>query len=324
MATSTATPKLDAQRQALIASALHQACAPITEAHKITTDAKDALDGVRDGEMGIREGIMAQVAQLSIQGNWTKAELKAATKAAIGQINDKDNKTLATFISEVRRAGLPGAREHFAALLDLRDKAWDAETEQKNLDNTAPTPIRKAWARKYHFLLTGLLGAAEDGLILTTVDECVAYARDNDPAHNLDKIFAKIEAARKALADIYVDFPADDLGHVVDTLTNLDKKVLEVARGRRLRDLEVEVGALRLDPISPNAQATAPITPATVVAVVSSPFVGHATQPATTPVTTPTVVNNNSNTVGEVAEGAIELDIYTDVLGEDLVGLKAA
>jgi hypothetical protein len=216
-----------------IARAIHQTCTPILSADSDRRDAKDALANATDGATSVRESILGQIASMAHADNWTETEIKAATKLACAGINDQSEKTLATFISETRRVAHPLVRAHFGALVDLRNAAWDAE--ENRADKSEDAPIKRAFKRKYHFLLSGLCGAAQAGKVLETIEDAQEYARANDPDHDASKVLKRVQAMREELTDIMSSFPVEDLQAALDSLLGVSKEALEVARREHLR-----------------------------------------------------------------------------------------
>lgn len=266
---TTNAPALDARRVSDIAEAMFQASRPFVGTYDLIQDAKDAKTAADEDHASSREGIITTVAALSTAGNWTLGEIKAAVALAAKKVNGDDRaaKTHATFISEIKRVAYPLVRAHIPDFITLRDTVWDLEQEQLDLDKSSPTPVRHAFKRRYHTLLSGLCGAAEDGLIIVTPAELTAYATLKNPDLDAAKILKRLDKIRQDLADIAVDFPVEDIAHCAQTLENIEKVTLEAARERKLQDTMAEVS--HIAPPVPAAVAPQPKT--TPMAPVSGP-----------------------------------------------------
>jgi hypothetical protein len=289
MAKIVNTSPVDAQRLNTIATQIANTCAGIDGALTDLADAKAAKDAASTSATSKREEIMGAIADLSLAGQWTKAEITAASKLAIKKHNNLNTeKAMATFIGEVKRAAHPNVRDHFRALVSVRDTAWAAETESLALDKTNPQPLRKCFKRSYHALISAM-AECEEGNVFTTTDNMVDFAIANDPDHDADKVAKRLEAIHATLAAFYADFPVDDIGFCVDTLASITKEELTKARGLKMGVPEVVV-----------APVVVPTT--TTVVKVNSPKVA------------PAVVKP----VAKVEETTPEIVDLDDLLGDNL------
>jgi hypothetical protein len=149
------------------------------------------------------------------------------------QSNAELPKSIATFVGEAKRAMHPKVRDDFADILAVRDAAWQAEDDARQIDKAAPAPIKKAFARKYHFLIT-LLGEAAEDKWYTTVEECVAFAESRDPDFDPAKVFKRLEKIREMLSAFHADFPVGDIEVCADFLSKITQKELIDARNEKL------------------------------------------------------------------------------------------
>lgn len=226
---TTNTTSLDAATIADIARQIRGAVLPILAADTDTREAKEAHANASQQGVSLRESIMISLAALSQKGQWTEREVSAAAAKAASMSNNKDDKSLATFIGETKRAMNPLVRAHVPTLIDLRDASWDAETEAWNLDKKSPTPLRKAFKRKYHMLIT-LFGEAEKGNVFEDTASVIAFAEANDPSLDYKKVAERLKKIRSDLAAFYHDFPVDDIQLCVDTLNEVTEKALKSSR----------------------------------------------------------------------------------------------
>lgn len=252
-----ATP-LSANRIQDIAAAIYNTCATGNMDFEAVIDAKDVVDEKSKAAGSKREEIMAAIAKLSGAGKWIPREVDLAAKSAITMHNNvKTKKAMETFIGEIKHSAHPDVRDHFDALLSIRNTAWQEETDQLAIDKAAPTPLRKCFKRSYHALIQSMVVCAK-GVVFKTADDMVNYAIANDPDKDAAAVYKKIETLRKQLEAFAVDFPADDLRAAADTLGKLTFNDLSMAQQNRIAD-SVPHSAPTVAETTP--AATAVITP---------------------------------------------------------------
>lgn len=291
MATNNTT-SLDAAQISDIARQIRGAVLPILAADADTKEAKDAAQNASQAGVSLRESIMVSLAALSQKGQWSEREVStAAAKAAAGQNDKATAQTITTFVGECKRAMKPMVRAHVPMLIDLRDAAWDAETEAWNLDKTnAPTPLRKAFKRKYHMLIQ-LFDQAEQGNVFEDTASVIAFAETRDPALDYKAVKKRLDTIRKTLAQFYHDFPVDDIQLCVDTLNEVTDKALKASR---------DEGTV---PVKATPVVTPPITTRAERKEIEELYDQAMSEPAVEP--------------EEPEEGEeVEEDILGDVLGE--------
>lgn len=291
MATATPTTAPDPARVAAIADLIRQACSPVLGLDANTSDAKAAAKDASDAASGGREAIMVTLANLSHTQGWTDGEIRAAAGKAANMSNNSTEKALATFIGETKRAMHPSVCAHVPMLVALRDQVWDDETAAYNMDKATPTPIRKAFIRKYHMMIT-MFGEAADGNLMHTPDLLLDYAVTHNPDIDAAKVIKKIEKARADIGAIYANFPLDALQVAMQNLDDITKKALEAVAGGVTAPTVVQ------RPLPPLPQSIKD----KLAAVKALPDV-------------------SADTTGGAADGAFDLD---DILGHDPVDLRAA
>jgi hypothetical protein len=221
-------------RSHTIANAIRAALEPMTSADALRDEANEALNGAKLEAVNARELVMGKLAELAGQGAWTTQEIDVAAVVMAKQSNAELPKSIATFVGEAKRAMHPDVRDEFANILEVRNEAWDAEELARSIDKKAPSPIKKAFARKYHVLIT-LLGEAAKGHWLTTVDEVTAFAQARDPDVDADKALKALTKLREQLATIAANFPDADVVSAADMLTKIvTAKQLQEARDELL------------------------------------------------------------------------------------------
>lgn len=252
----------DTKRLSDIARAMHAALAPMLSADLARDAANEDLTAAKGEAVNAREGIMGVLAGAAAAGAWSAKEIEAAAKMA-GQLgtNAETPKAVATFLGEAKRAMHPDVREEFADIVAVRNEAWDGEQGAKALDKDTATPIKKAFQRKYHLLVT-LLGEAGEGRFYTTADEVRAFAVSRDPDHDPEKVARRLEKIREQLEAFVVDFPVQDITDCVEFLRAIGEEELVAARHAKLGSTPAPKPEKPTRPAKP-----APVKPvATVVA----------------------------------------------------------
>ena len=202
---------------------------PFLDANTAKEEASDAARAASDHLTSSREGIMVALADLSMKGQWSAGEVKAASKAAADLSNNETEKSLATFIHETRKAMSPKVRMHVDALISIRDKAWEAEKLAYTEDKTTPTPLRKAFSRGYHCLMQ-MMGEAEEGRVIDNVPALLGLAAERDPDLDISKVMKRLQAIQAQLQAFHNDWPVDDLQLCVETMSEITEKALKASR----------------------------------------------------------------------------------------------
>lgn len=257
---------IDATRISDIAAKIRGACLGINEPDEAKKALQDQLNEAASESRNARERIMLTVAQMSHDDRWTAGEITAACKHAVETGNKmQSDKALATFISEVKNVAHPDVREVFPDLVDLRDAAWNAETQELAMADTGdkpPAPLRKAFSRAYHMLGAMVRAVKEGEAAFDTTEAVVAFAEARNPDHDPDRVAKRIEGIVKTLNAMFADFPHDDLKSCSEYLTLLKPEDLIAAR-KTLMVTTSQAGVL----VSSTPVVTAPST--TVVATPS-------------------------------------------------------
>jgi hypothetical protein len=274
-----------------IAAQMRKAMNPILDADeardKTKAETKNLNDAAETGATNARETVLRNLAAAAHAGDWTQAEIGLGAALMAKQSNAELPKSIATFIGEAKSAMHPDVREYFDSIVAIRDGAWLAEAEAKEIDKAAPQPIKKLVKRKYH-LLTRMMGEGIKGNWLTTIDKVVEFCSDRDPDLNAETVYKQLEKLRVELGKMVVGFPDNDLVAAVDTLNKVQLQDLVAARAEKLGE---DAPAAKPHPL---ANATRPnVAPAS----------------AARPTPAATVVEDGA---GDVAEGAS--DILDDVL----------
>jgi SepF-like predicted cell division protein (DUF552 family) len=272
-------------REKDIARDIRGVCSSICPDLDLVNDHKDAVDAIQ-GEKGSlvtsKLQIMAQIAEMSSVGKWLPGEIKnavayAATTMSNAEPGDRTAKSLATFLSEMKSVADPKVRDRFPTLLSCVETAWEAEEADKKAE--LATPIRKWSSRKYHAVVN-VLRAVKDGKVtITQPSDVVAYAEENDPDHNAERVAKRLEALAKTLHGIFVDFGNEDIYRaqqyvasitVEDLLTSRKVKLAEKAKAER----EHKLANTPVPKPAPAPKSAPTPTPATTTAQTVEPAEG--------------------------------------------------
>ena len=206
----------------------------LDDAKSATADAKALQDGVDATHVNAREGVMQKLAKLSLAGSWTNAEIKLAASAAAKGNALKADKAIETFVGEAKMVMDPLICEHFDNMLRLRDCTWEAEQEARAIDKNAPMPIKKAFARKYHYLMAVVREAREQETCPDTIDELVEFAQAKDPDLDAGKIKRRLDKIISDLLSFHGDFPDSNIDACLGFLNEITEDHLVAARNDKL------------------------------------------------------------------------------------------
>lgn len=327
--TKPAAIPVDPRRISTIAHDIWRVCDGLSKDLNAIDVAKTNLDDSRDKGISKREEIMGAIAKLSHADSWTLPEIDAAAASASrmhvenitkiakasGSNVTPSTKTMETFIGEIKHAAHPLVREHFDALVSIRDRAWNQETEQLQLNPAYPKPMRVAYLRKYHALTLGCFAAAEKGILFKTEDELVAHAVIHNPEHDAAKVHKKIMAMKATLEGYKMEFPCPDLNYVCDTLAKLTFNDMALAQAERQAELNPVVFVLNTAEV--NAPAVDNSNPETVAESKTTTKVVIGSQNPARGFTIPTVSQNAGN--GHTpAHNITPENILDDMLGDNL------
>ena len=312
MALKAKAPEIDHARIDAIAASIAGTLSQFRLTNAELDDARDAAAQARaaqaDSEAGhvnAREAIMGELARLSLAGLWTEPEIKLAASAAAKGNKVKADKAIETFMGEAKMAMDPKVRHQFATLLDIRDVAWDAEQDAikiaKDTGGPAPAPIKKAFARKYHFLMAVLREVRSTGDTPDTVEDLVAWAKSMDPDLDAAKIKKRLDKIVEQLTAFNGDFPNSDIESCIGFLNDVSEADLTRARN---------------DKLGVAAPAPAPVVAKPLPAAAARRAPAQAPQAAQAALDEAASIHN-------VAEGAASIDDLMDGF-DGSVALKAA
>ena len=197
-------------------------------------DAQAAFQASVTAESSGRGEVMARLAEQSASHKWSQREITAAAEwiKATKKSNDPmTEKSLGTFMTDVRCFMDPSVAAHVGTLFRLASEAFDLE----KLDKDGPQVCRSYFKREYHMAkqLAGVRYAKGkgDGKIITTYDAAAVFAQEQLDAAKADpnKAIKTIEAAVTELQRILQQFPVDALGDAIGYLNGIDVDVLKAA-----------------------------------------------------------------------------------------------
>jgi len=220
------------EREIAIGQQVRQACLAISGDLTNSADAKDAKKASDAAVEAGRLPVLLSVARLSIEQNWTEAEAMWGCQYAADQKGNDDRtaKTIATFCSEMKSVTSPKVRESVPDIVKACEDAWQAETDDIELDKDAPRPLREFAKRKYHLIITAIKEQRLGQIYITMPQDVVDWAEANDPAKNPDKVADKLANIASDLAGIFIYFNHADIQEAADALGRLDAKALRACR----------------------------------------------------------------------------------------------
>jgi hypothetical protein len=209
------------------------------------TTAVSALNAQRKAESEaattMRETVILALAGIANAEAWSHDEVVDGCATAAMLSDARTEASVMTFLGELKRALHPMVRPHVKSMVKARDEAWAIETDHieacKRSKATPDKPLRKAFARSYHVLMAMCSHAADNGVVLTTSADIVAYARKKDPDLDASKVQARLERIVKELGDCYANFPYEDLETAKRFISGISAMDLVKARTARANQM---------------------------------------------------------------------------------------
>ena len=262
------TPTPDDQTEAsVITKAIMGVFDAYAEPAFASDDANAALNGT-DTQVGAREQLLLDAAELSIAGDWdakhfvtgkTGDVLDAALEAWSAGKNRLPT-TLSQFKVELRRAVQPSSRAYVEDAYNDTRVAWDAERADAKAAKAAGTkhdaPLMKAFAKRYHMwagskgVLQAHIDADKPAPKAGTPDKRLAADHEDaaDPhtiagtrqtAERVDPKAAARMIAKlvKALQAIETEFPVPAIGQMISFAAALDATTLANAKNAKMQEL---------------------------------------------------------------------------------------
>jgi hypothetical protein len=218
------------KRIKIVADQIRAVCEPIAATVLAENDAKKSVKRTSKEGITTRETIMAKLAKLSVEEQWTDDEIDGAA-TYIKSNADQTEKTVAVLVSQIKVAAKPLVRENFGSIITVINDAWAEEQDAKEAG--LETPLRKLKARRYALVCHILVQIAEKKLAPTfDADDLLAYAESKAEEKKIDaeKARKKIEAIVKQIDELHSVFPYEDLRAASANLRNIDVYDLEESR----------------------------------------------------------------------------------------------
>jgi hypothetical protein len=247
-----------------IAAQIHQACVAITQPYAVQTQAKQDLDGASTALTNVRLGVCRNIAKLAHDNDWDDAYLDDAVKlaqATPGSNDAQTKKAVEVFCSQVKACARPRVRGNFATIADAIAHAWAIEKQAmalaKDKKETADTPLRKFVSREYEMVLRACreINEGKTGLKITCAEDVFAWARENDPDFDAERVAKRLKALAVALHEFYQNFPSAKVNDAKQAIASIAAVDLVAARNAMLAAENAKRQAIPLAPIPPVIQA---------------------------------------------------------------------
>jgi hypothetical protein len=197
--------------------------------------ANEALNTQRADDVTGREGTLRTLATMSMTGQWPATDISAGIIAAVAGTTNMASSVKA-FTNECLVVMSPAVRSHFEDIANACVSAWVTEDGERTLDKSVPTPVRKAFKRRYHTIMAAAraLTRKNNPVLLDTPELVVEFARQNDPDVDPAAAFKRVEALRDELSTILLNFPTDDLRAAFDAMADVTETGMVLARNNML------------------------------------------------------------------------------------------
>lgn len=265
---------LNAQRIADISQAMYGVIEGANGSYDAAAMAKRDKAGADEALVGKRESVLANIAGLARDQDWTHTEVIAAGNAAAQMYtgNDKAKAShVKTLVNHCKLAAHPLVRDQFASLVGMIADCVELESLMESADER---PVLKLFKRRYHAIV-GVMRLVTEGMTFDGPDDLTNYAEANDPDFNPKGAAVKLAAALKVLAKVNKHFPIGLIGDAISELSPIDEDRLKAAR----EDAQAHATSRLVNAtVAPNEPRGASVTVGPVV-VVSHPFTKPVTNP---------------------------------------------
>jgi hypothetical protein len=197
---------------------VRQALSKIASKADDVSAAREQYDTEREDAIGEREAIITTLAQAAIAGSWEGDDIDTAVKAVLDSRNDNKSPSVKTFASEVKRCCRATVRGHIANYFKIAHAAWDAEGAQ---EGDGVKPLRKAFSRCYHLVVTNLAKEGNDNRrYYETEQDLVNFALRTLRDREIDytRVSKRLKAIVKELRAFHADFPVEGIQTCVEYL----------------------------------------------------------------------------------------------------------
>lgn len=223
-----------------LANNVRRILSTVKAADETRNEIKEAADGASKGAVNAREQTMLDLAVFS-QENALEAQEITSVLASVKKGNNVSDKAIETFMGEAAHAMHPNVREYAHGILALRNTAWDNETAMiEATKGECPKPVRLAFSRKYHLLIT-MFQQAKTGQYLREERDVIEFCEGRNPLLNPETQAKRVAKAVAELLDVYKNFDDDDLKSAADILAKVTKDTLAASRKVEVRAKPVPV-----------------------------------------------------------------------------------
>ena len=205
--------------------------------------------------VNVREATMLTLADMAFMGDWSEGEVAAGMRGALKlYTNSETPKAVSTFAGEARMVMHPSVRSGLPAMINTINLAWSAETADRAKDKDTPTPLRHAFKRKYHLIISTVRAQLNTGATYPTVDALVAWAETLNPDLDAAKVHARLQSIIGTLTDFHGDFPDADIEACIGFLNGITPEHLATAAREKAGEAGDTVSAT-VAPVTPAARA---------------------------------------------------------------------
>jgi hypothetical protein len=228
-----------------IAGVIRGLCIDIMGDHDAMLEARDLAKTHDAKEATDRMSICVKIATLSAAKKWAAEDIDAACAYAKNQplgnrpTDDKTSKTIAVFCSEMKSIAHPRVRERFPTMLTACQQAWDAET----LITEGEKPIKKFKSRFYKLVIAAANATKRGEVSITTPDNVVDWAIENDPDFDEDKIEKRLHTLSATMSKISSDFGDPKIRLACEYIGTITAKSLKNSRVVMKKKLKAEEAA---------------------------------------------------------------------------------
>lgn len=239
-------------RQDEITHAIRRELNSVVDATDDESLAKEGLDAARKTTGSARETVMGTLAGVASANQWTANEIDAA--GAFGLVEAAGNRKLprsvATYLSELKRAMHPNVAPFFPAFVTLRDEVWAAEVAALKIDKDAPAPLKAAFGRSYH-ALNAILSVAKDAEYCEDAADVVALAHARTAAQNADveRATGKLAAALALLAEVQAHHKSGELAAGIDMVAKAMEKLAPTVAAKAVAPVVKPAPVVKLAPV---------------------------------------------------------------------------
>lgn len=236
-----------------VANQMRGILSDVNDADDVRIAAAEASNAASGEAVNARELTMIKLADLSLKNNLELHEIGAVLRI-VKTGNAQTPKAIETFMGEAAHAMHPAVRKYVPGIVALRTNAWDLERANFEAGGKdTPQPIKLAFSRKYHLLIT-MFTEAKVGKYLRTVQDVIEFCEGRNPLLNAETQAKRVQKAVAELMAVYAHFADDDLKSAADVLAQVTKETLAASRRVAARPAPAPVVMDDTAPDAPDVQ----------------------------------------------------------------------